>query len=98
MTDTLFEAIVVRKRRTRCLFAVAAVLSVASATVFAENDVENEAKKAGHAIGSAAREVGKAAKEAGRAIGQGAKKVGKSVGEAAKEGGRAVKRGVKGES
>ncbi len=68
--------------------AIALLLSMSGPAASAEDaGLKDGAKRAGHALGSAAREVG-----------QGARRAGKAVGNAAQEGGREFRRAVKGES
>ena len=93
MRDGRQSQIILTRARTapyRVLSWVAVVLALAiplSATSAEEGSLKGDAKRAGHALGTAAREIG-----------QGAKKVGKAVGHAAKEGGREFRRAIKGES
>lgn len=68
--------------------AIALVLATPLSAASAEDgSLKDGAKRAGHALGTAAREIG-----------HDAKKVGKAVGNAAREGGREFRRAVKGES
>lgn len=68
--------------------AIALVLATPLCATSAEQgSLKSDAKRAGHALGTAAREIG-----------QGARKVGKAVGNAAREGGREFRRAIKGES
>ena len=62
-----------------------------------DGSLKEDAKQAGHAVGSALHEVGHGAKEIGKEIGHGAKEAGKAIGSAAREGGRAFHRAIKGE-
>jgi hypothetical protein len=64
-------------------------------SVYAEDGVKDDAKKAGRAVGSVVHEVGQGTKKVGKEIGQEAKKIGKAVGGAAKEGFQALKEGGK---
>ncbi len=74
-------------RRVVC--TVVSLLCISSLSVACAEDasLKDGAKRAGHAIGTAARDIG-----------HGAKKAGKAVGNAAKEGGREFRRAFKGES
>jgi hypothetical protein len=72
---------------------VVAALSPASAE---EQGLKDDAKRAGHAVGSVAHDIGQGAKKVGKEIGQGAKAAGKAIGGAAKEGGKEFRRAVKG--
>jgi hypothetical protein len=74
-------------RRVACTVVTLLCISTLSVASAEDASLKDGAKRAGHAIGTAARDVG-----------QGAKKVGKAVGKAAKEGGREFRRAIKGES
>ena len=74
--------------------AIMAALSPASAEV---QQLTTDAKRAGHAVGSAVREVGQGTKKIGKEIGQGVKDAGRAIGGAAREGGKEFRRAVKGE-
>lgn len=63
----------------------------------ADENLKDGAKRAGHALGTAAHDIGHGAKKVGKEIGHDAKQAGKAVGAAAKEGGREFKRAIKGE-
>jgi len=82
------------------------LVALAVSSAYAEDSIKDDAKRAGHAAGSAVhevgheakkvgKEIGEGAKNVGKGVGQGAKKVGKDVGHAAKEGADAVKEGGK---
>jgi hypothetical protein len=74
------------------------VISGVGAPAAAEDSsLKQEARQAGHAVGSAVRELGHGAKKIGKEIGHGARDAGKAVGTAAKEGGREFHRAIKGE-
>lgn len=62
-----------------------------------DRSLKEDAKEAGHAVGSALHEVGHGAKKVGKEIGHGAKEAGKAIGGAAKEGGKEFHRAIKGE-
>lgn len=79
--------------------ACAAVLLLATLPLASaeEQTLKDDAKRAGHALGSLAHDIGHGAKKVGKEIGQGAKEAGKAIGGAAKEGGKEFRRTVKGE-
>jgi len=81
----------------KCRECVAAVLLLAAAQTASPEGIKDDARSAGHAVGSAAREVKEGAKKAGKEIGHEARKAGQAVGAAAKEGAQEVKRAFKGE-
>ncbi|MBI3896950.1 MAG: hypothetical protein HY308_01480 [Gammaproteobacteria bacterium] len=62
-----------------------------------EAEVTDDARAAGHAVGSAIHEVGHGAREVTRTIGHAARDTVKTGVHAVKEGGKELKRAVKGE-
>ena len=88
------------RNQARFLFGVfgVALLVIGSLPVSAAGGNPNDdAKKAGHTLGSSLREFGHGMKKVGKEIGHDAKDAGKAVGGAAKEGGKEFKRAIKGE-
>lgn len=88
-------------RYVRCRVAVAGVALLLGGFVppagAEDRSLKEDAKEAGHAVGSALHEVGHGAKKVGKEIGHGAKEAGKAVGDAAKEGGKEFHRAIKGD-
>ena len=76
---------------------IAAAFLLAAVQAVPAEGIKDDARSAGHAVGSTARDVKHGAKKAGRDIGHEAKKAGKAVGGGAKEGAHEVKRTFKGE-
>lgn len=83
-------------RAFACMCAAMLVFAALSPASAEEQSLKDDAKRAGHAAGSAARDIGQGAKKVGKEIGQGAKEAGKAIGGAAKEGGKEFQRAVKG--
>lgn len=87
------------------LLAIGAISLLTSPPIQVKaDDLKEDAKSAGRAVGSTAREVGQGVKQVGKEIGRGAREAVHAVGdavkdgvEAAKEGGREFKRAVNGE-
>lgn len=73
-----------------------AMLVLGLSQALADDSIKSDAKKIGHATGSAARNISHGAKKAGKEIAHDAKKAGKEIGQAAREGGREFKRAFKG--
>ncbi len=61
----------------------------------AESTLDQDARKVGHATGTAIHEIGHGAKEVGLKIAHGAEKAGKAIGGAAREGGHEFMHAVK---
>lgn len=80
-----------------CVGAAVLVIYVVSPASAEKQGLKDDAKRAGHAVGTAAHDIGHGAKKVGKEIGQGAKEAGKAIGGAAKEGGKEFRRAVKGE-
>jgi len=77
--------------------AVVLGLAVLAPVSAEEQTLQDGAKRAGHAVGTAVHDIGQGAKKVGKEIGEGAKEAGKAIGGAAKEGGKEFRRAVKGE-
>lgn len=93
-TNPMFRVI----RRQVATASVALLLGALALAAGAEDrSLKEDAKEAGHAVGSALHEVGHGAKQIGKEIGHGAKEAGKAIGGAAKEGGREFHRAIKGD-
>jgi hypothetical protein len=88
-------------RYVRCQVAVAGVAllfgGLALPAGAEDSTLKQDAKQAGHAVGSAVHEVGHGAKKVGKEIGHGAKEAGKAIGSAAREGGKEFHRAIKGD-
>ena len=70
--------------------AAVLVLAALSPVSAEEQSLKDDAKRAGHTVGSVTREIGQGAKTAGKEIGQGAKEAGKAIGGAVKDSGKVI--------
>ncbi len=85
-----------RLSRALACAGVVALLALSLAQAMADDSLKGDAKKFGHATGSAIHNIGKGAKQAGKEIAHDAKKAGKEIGQAAREGGHEFHRALKG--